>query len=145
MNCGASVSGQRLEVRNLRVLGLLSPGWASYGGGFDWCATSNPDTVTGYASCGTYSGGWLMPAGQKAIHWASSRRPNISGVQCVATIYEARAATGQLLANSGFDHIRNGGILGDLFISRYVIVGTEWRTVAGSNCSPSTLRAMPPL
>jgi hypothetical protein len=86
-----------------------------------------------------------MPAGQRAIHWATSREASISGVLCVATIYEARSTQdGAIMANAGFDNISGGNVAGDVFISKYKRLTTDWTHVGGSSCSAATLRATPP-
>ena len=84
-----------------------------------------------------------MPAGQRAIHWASWRQALGGTATCVAVVYEGRGLG--IMANAGFDTISGGNINGDEFISRYVALdATSWRTIGGSSCTPTQLRAQPP-
>lgn len=145
ISCGASGPGVVLEIRNFRVLGLKTS-WLGFMGDWDdWCATTDPNTTSGYAGC-TFSGaGVAMPTGQRALHGASSRMAD-QNVDCVIVVYEARyTGNTPIMVNAGADHIAGGNILGDMFISKYKrLTNTGWTKLGGSSCSSGQLIANPP-
>ena len=143
VSCGASSPNITLEIRNFRTLGLLSPGWATFGGNWNnWCATSDPNTVSNYGGCAFVGSGVAMPMGQRALHGATHRMADMN-VQCVVVVYEARS-NGAIMVNAGADHISGGSILGDMFISRYVRLAQVWRTLGATSCTRTQLYSNPP-
>jgi hypothetical protein len=142
--CGASKAGVRYQCRNLKVLGMKADHtWVNLGGGFEWVNEFDPNTTSGAVGANGTPGDWLMPQGQRSLHWATFRRSLPAGLIGTLTYYEAKGDS--IMVNAGYDNIQGGNIMGDLFISKYKKVYPDrWTPIAGTSITQSLLRQYPP-
>lgn len=145
LNCGASIANTVVEIRNLEVFALTAGGWHRYTSQvdvFNWCGDHYPDTLRYVTACTRVGAGWRMPTGARSIHWAESTDSVVAGDQCHVVMFEARKlGAGQVAANTGFDWRNGTSSAGDSWFGSYRLLGTDWRTIGGSSCSPAQLAA----
>lgn len=144
LSCGASVANARVQVQNLKVLAFKSDHtWQALQNGLDWVITRNPDTSTGDAAAQGTTGDWVMPQGQRSLHWATNRQSVPSGTLGLVVTYEGRGDG--IMMNAGADNISGGNIQGDMFISKYKAMdAVNWTHVGGSSVTQANLLAYPP-
>lgn len=147
-SCGASQPNTVVEFRNLRVYAKVGSGWQLYPDQNDvrnWCGVMLPNTLDYVSGCAWTGTGYLMPTGQRSLHWGENTTTKIAGALCHVVLVEARSlGTGQVMFGTGLDWRSGNTSVGDSWVGSYRALSSAWRTVGGSSCSAAQLSPPPP-